>query len=873
MRESPHAVVRASERGNAAATLATLLVALVVVLWMSWSSAGELGVDPVAPDATGSTEIADASLPRDPEQESSQRAEDATFEKNAVEAAETKPFVRTRHHVLVRVIDARTKEPVEGAEVVAAPFDETPKQEAEREEALRLASEFSVLLRFGQKERSDAAGRAWIRVRDGRTVFAHKDGRFGSADGDEIGANGIEIRLAPSREVAVRVVGSDGSPLDSVPLGLSARYPRGEMSDEFDDWGIGSTDGQGSLVLRPEEYLDAGTPPAKLEVYVRAPGLVSTRVSIANGEKEVVLRMPAHGSVRVRATGVDKQPLADVPTWSCWLSGDENSSGDGGYSYNWAAGRGGAACFRYVGLGKHVELSMQCSGFFWSGTLQGPNAAGQEVVQEVTLAAPSTFVVRARLFDADGAPLADRRVSFRSEFRESSTSTDAEGRMSCCIRGDDENPQPFTFRLLALQGGKSLHAFLPATVYPGRDTDLGDLRAVAVDVVATGTFEADAPLRPGIQCSVESLRDGRVRHDGSVFVSLIDDEDAFLVCRAVEGRSVDMRLGVHAPGFLEVEPIPFSDGDKIVVKLRRGATFSARLLLDPAVSWLVERSQLDVVAKSTDGNTQLIGARLVDGEWVCESSSLAPGVYSIAVEPGDASGDLAQIDGVRIGIDEPPDPRLQPWDLRGTIQLLTVRLRRPDGSRVQMWGNVFRRRDLDGEWESAASFENGVAQFLGNSSPADLLIQIDGHPSVRRGGVIGTLDLVLPEPIETRIVLDGIAPISSDAQIVAEIDDEGWAKAQRMPDWASPAVEFEWLCEEAAATAKLTPPADFSLRLYRALDEDRREDLGVVPVSVREGQKEVRVAVPPALRAALAQFAKPGAVPAPAPAAPTNGGR
>ncbi len=861
------------ERGNAAALLAALLAVLAVVLCWSWSSADQPEIAPTAVDTSGDAEVADANLVRDTEQERAQRAEDATFEKDAAAAAGEKPFVRTRHHVLVRVVDARTKEPVEGAEVVTAPFDETPTQEAEREAALQRASAFAVYLRLGQKETTDAAGRAWIRMRNGGAVFAHKAQRFGAADGDDIGENGIEIRLAPSREVAVRVVGSDGAPLASVPIGLSARYSRGEMKDESEDWQIGATDEQGMLRLCPEEHLAAGTPPAKLDVYVRAPGLLATRASIANGETEVVLRMPVHGSVRVRATGIDKQPLADSPMWSCWLSGDEDSEVEGGVSYNSAQGRGGVAWFRYVGLGEQLSLSMQCSSFHWWGQLQGPTAAGQEVVQEVSLATPSTFMVRARLLDADGAPLADRRVSLRSDSYHAEGATDADGRMAVCIRGDDEEPKPFPFRLLAMQRGSSLHAFAPVTVMPGRDTDLGDLRAIAVDIIATGTFEADAPIRPGLHGWVQSEQDGHIRYDHSVFVSLVDDEDAFVVCRTVEGQSKRMQLGISAPGFLEVEPIPFSQGDKIVVKLRRGATFSARLLLDPAVSWLVERSQLDVIAKSAEGNTQLIRAKLVDGEWLCESSSLPPGVYSIAVEPGDASGDLAQIDGVRIGVDEPPDPRLQPWDLRSTIQLLTVRLKRPDGSRLQATGSVFRRRDLDAEWESAASLENGVAQFLGNSSPADLYVWVDEHPPMRRTGVIGTLDLVVPEPVETRIVLDGVAPIATGARVIAEVDDFAWARAQGLPDWASPAVEFLWHCEEAAAVAKLTPPVDFSLRIYRALDDNRHEELGVVPVSMRDGQKEVRVAVPPALRAALAQFAKPAAAPTPSPSAPTNGGR
>ena len=864
---------RTGERGNAALLLAALLAVLAVVLWWSWSFADQPEIAPTAVETSGDAEAADANLARDVEQERAQRAEDASFAKDANAAADEKPFVRTRHHVLVRVIDARTKEPVEGAEVVAAPFDETPTQEAEREAALQFASAFSVHLKVGQKEKTDSAGRAWIRVRNRGMVFAHKEQRFGRADGKEFGEQGIEIRLASAREVSVRVVGFDGAPLVRVPLGLFARYARGEMSDEFDDWSVGSTDDQGVLLLRPEEHLGAGAPPSAFEVYVRAPGLVSTRASIANGETEIVLRMPAHGSLRVRATGVDKQPLADAPLWSCWLSGDENSQNDGGVTHSTAEGRGGVAWFRYVGLGKNLTLSIQCSLFYFWLQVQGPTAAGQEVVHELSLAKPSTFVVRARLLDADGSPLADRRVTLHSDSYQASASTDADGRMSLCLRGDDDNPKPLTFRILAVQRGKSPHAFAPVTLLPGRDNDLGELRAIEVEIVATGKFEADAPLLPGLHCWVESDQRGRSRYDQGLFVSVIDDDDTFLVCRTVERRSTGMKLGVRAQGFLSVDPIPFSQGDSIVVKLRRCAAFSARLLLDPAVSWLVERSRIDVVARSADGETQLINTQLVDGEWVCDSASLAPGVYSISVEPGDASGDLAQIDGVRIGVDEPKDPRLHPWDLRSVIQLLTVRLKRPDGSRMQTSGSVFRRRDADGEWESAASLENGVAQFLGNSSPADLYVWIDGHPPIRRTGVIGTLDLVLPEPIETRIVLDGVAPIATAARIVAVIDAGAWAKAQGLPDWVSPAVAFDWLCEEATAKAKLTPPVDFSLRIYRVLGEDRSEELGVVPVSVREGQKEVRVAVPPALRAALAQFAKPGAVPTPSPAAPTNGGR
>ena len=874
MQLSPHGVkARMRERGNAVAVLSALLAVLVVVMWLSWSMADTPEIE--VRDATGvaGAEVADAGLPQENDEERARRAEDATFAKDSAAAADTKPFVRTRHHVSVRVIDARTKEPVEGAEVVAAPFDETPTQEAEREAALQFASAFSVHLKVGQKEKTDSEGRAWIRVRKRGMVFAHKEQRFGRADGDEFGEQGIEIRLDPSREVSVRVVGFDGAPLVRVPLGLFARYARGEMNDDFDDWSIGSTDDQGVLVMRPEEHLGAGAPPSAFDVYVRAPGLVSTRASIANGETEIVLRMPAHGSFRVRATGVDKQPLADAPLWSCWLSGDENSQKDGGVTHSAAEGRGGVAWFRYVGLGEKLTLSIQCSLFHWWGQVQGPTAAGQEVVHEISLAKPSTFVVRARLLDADGSPLADRRVTLHSDSYQASASTDADGRMALCLRGDDDDPKPLSFRILAMQRGKSLHAFAPITVMPGRDNDVGELRAIAVEIVATGKFEADAPLLPGIHCWVESDQHGRRRYDLGLFVSVMDDEDTFLVCRTVEGRSTGMKLGVRAQGFLSVDPIPFSQGDSIVVKLRRCASLSARLLLDPAVSWLVERSRLDVVARSADGETQLINTQLVDGEWVCDSASLAPGVYSISVEPGDASGDLAQIDGVRIGTDEPKDPRLHPWDLRSVIQLLTVRLKRPDGSRMQTSGSVFRRRDADGEWESAASLENGVAQFLGNSSPADLYVWIDGHPPIRRTGVIGTLDLVLPAPIETRIVLDGVAPIATAARIVAQIDEGAWAKAQGLPEWVSPAVAFDWLCEEAAAKVKLAPPVDFSLRIYRVLGEDRSEELGVVPVSVREGQKEVRVAVPPALRAALAQFAKPAAAPAPSPAAPTNGGR
>lgn len=876
MQLSPYAVeARMRERGNAVAVLCAVLAALVVAMWLSWSMADtpELGVG----DATGvaSSEAADASLPQESNEERARRAEDATFAKDSAAAVDEKPFVRTRHHVPVRVIDARTREPIEGAEVVAEPFDETPAEEEAREMALRNVSPFAVHLRCGQKEKTDAAGRAWIRLRRAGLVFAHKDQWFGSVevDFDELGQQGIEIRMSPSRTVTVRVLGPDGAPRAGVPLGLSASFSQGEMHDEVEDSILGETDEHGVLLVRPEEHLGSGTPPSVLDVYVRAPGLLVARSSIANGVTDASIRLPAYGSVRLRVQSFDGKPLADAPHWLSWIAGQDESDTPPGVGHATAAGRSGVAVFPYVGLGLSLGVSINCGMFASWSQVAGPTAANQEVVHDVVCATPGSFVARARLLDADGQPLSNRRVRIVSDSGYgSSANTDADGRMSCRIHGDDDEPKPFTFTMLVMERGKSLHAFEAVTALPGRENDFGDLRATAVEVIATGKFEADAPLQPGIRCWTEVAGNRGWSHHRSLFVHVFDDTDSFVVCRIGELRPSRMRLKVDARGFLDVEPIEFSSGSSLVVPLRRGARFEARVLLDPSISWLVERSNLDLAVENETGHSQMLHSKFVDGEWRFESSAIAPGVYSLSLESGNASDDLAQLAGVRIGIDEPKDPRLQPWDLRSTVQLMTIRLRKSDGSRFTGLGSVYRRRAIDGEWEGGASFENGVAQFLGNTSPADLVLAVEDHPLIRRTGVIGSLDVVVPDLVDVRIVFDDVAPIATAARVQVEVA-EGWSEAQGLPDWSSPAAAFDWRCEEAAVVAKLTPPVDFSMRVFCVKGEEEQEELGVVPVSVRDGQKEVRVAVPPALRAALAQFAKPGAVPAPAPSAPTSGGR
>ncbi len=870
-------VATSPSRGRTA--LFAVIAALIVVCGLAFVLQGDAEVAMVsgAGDATEerAADAADAGIRVDESQRA--KAVDATDDSASAKAAADGALTaekRTRNHVRIRVIDGKTKEPVEGAEVIADPAEDALER-AQWTEALWLSSRSDASRKFGQKQLTDADGCAWLRLPNSAQVVASKGSlvAFEETELSELKPEGVELALLPSRTASVVVIGADGNAKAGVPIGLWASFARGEMSDETDEWALGRTDADGRALAQLAEFLPPGAPPTKLEFFVRAPGLVKARVA-AVLDGEATLRLPAHGSLRVRAIGLDGKPLPDAPAWMVNAYTESHEDGQVGSASAATPGLAGEARIAYVGLGQSVHLSFSTMGCYLSAEIAGPTAANQEVAHEFSLRMPSTFSVRARLLDADGAPLVNHSTSFIQEegWSWEADRTDSEGRVCFRMRGDDNEPKPMTGRFRAQLRGESFYVFDPITVAPGREHDCGDLRAKAVDVVATGRFVSDEPLGPGISGYI-ALHNGQGwGHSGDHIVQVMDQEDSFVILDAVGNRNPRMQLNVNAPGFVDVEPVEFVRGAELTIRLQRGPRFEARVLVDAGVSWLVERTGLDLVARAENDQSHYIRGKLVEGQWLFSTTALNPGLYTLSIESGSASDDLAQMDSVRVAVGEPSDPRLKPWDLRSTIRVMTIRARGADNKLLEGWSSVYRRNIRDGSWESCASLENGIAQFLTTATALDLVFDFDDRGFLRRNAVIGDLDLVVPEPQTVVVHVEGMPRMRHDAPmpIHANVPEE-WATQNGLPDWIEPVISSAWDRDERTLTVRLAQPCTFRVDFLRQQNGEW-SSIALVPCVVAAGQKELRIQAPPQVVTAAQAFLDPDGEPEPVPA-PGNGGR
>lgn len=771
------------------------------------------------------------------------------------------PGVRTRHHVLVRVIDARTRAPVAEAEVFAEPFD-APDTGRRR----RGRTTFAQVREEGEKAVTDADGRAYVRARQHTRIYAQKGELFGTdhIDWDRLHADGFELHVAKLDSFVVRVVGPDGAPRKDVPIGLAASYRGGEGAPDRSADAVGDTDDQGRLEVRLPEVVRAGRLPDELEVFVAAPGLSKVAVPVALGQSEVELRLPPTGSLLVRVTSLDRQPLPDLPPWSAYIgTNGEVAAQPPRFEHVAFSGKGGEFRAPYVGLGTTIDLYVSVGFASKNQTVAGPLAAGQEVVANLSLDNGRQFCVLGKVVDAEGAPVKGVRVTaLVKQETVGSAKTDAEGRFFAgFVREEGERSSEVV--VLASHEAAGVAASAPVVLQVGSRHDLGELRLAPSTPVATGVVVADGPTGPGLSMHVEYASGEAWLYDFHHVVDIADDDTFAVHMLGAADPRTRRRLQVRAVGFVHSDPVEFTAGQQLRIELKKGPRFAAKLLLDPAIHWFVERSGLDLLLTGPDGDSNYVHSRLVDGEWTFESASVTPGVYTIAVESGSAVDDLAQMEGVRIFPGEAPDPRLMPWDLRSAVQMLTVRLRRADGSMFDGWGDIYRKRALDGEWESCSSFEAGIAQSLTTAVPADLFIEVGEHGFYRRSGVLGSLDLVVAEPRSVVVKIEGWPKLRAGVPFGLGLDVEPsprWLAAAGLPDFANPVVDYEWEPEKGELTLKLSQAADVDLAFSTATEQESKP-LATLTVSVADGEKEKKVAVPPAVVAATAAWIErdPGA--------------
>ncbi len=767
-----------------------------------------------------------------------------------------------RDHLLVRVIDGRTLSPVADAQVGTSARKANSRTPIE-EHAAQQTGWFDLQLRLGQTATTDANGYAAVAANGWFSVAARKGELFGTeqVDLNQVGPDGFELRIAPCRSLVVHVVDAVRQPQTDVPLGLLAFYPRGEQPEECTNHPLGCTDATGALTVRLDEFLRPGSPPHRIELYVRAPGLTDTRVTVSPDRLEADLILPAHGSLRVRGTDRDGRSLGDAPAWWVGVDGESKSSTEATPPPTVRGpqrdiGIGGEVVFPYIALGLKLNVHLRLSEFQCELELDGPVRSGQEVVQAVSLANPVHFALRGRLLAADGTPLAAAEGQLRTPngSTRATLRTDADGRFAArFLPVRDETAT--TLRVTATLADRPPSWLEPIAMRLGEERDLGDLRLADAPLIARGTIVEERPRPPDLKLWIEAQDNrGAWIRPADYRVTLATD-DTFAIHRTGPADGRRLRLRVAAPSCQPIAPVDIAPGQDLRIVLRAGPHFLARLQLERGVAWFLEGSGLDLFAIPDEGDSTYLHGKLLDGEWVFESFSLKPGIYRLEIETGTATNDLGAMDGVRVMADEPPDARLLPWDLRSSIQLLTVRARSPEGRTVDAWGEVYRRRELAGDWENCESIQGGIGQCLAPATPSDLFVALDGHGVFHRRNVMGTVNLTVPEPIVATIQLDGLPKLLDTTPLRIEAAPaQGWATAKGMPEWADPILDTEWDVAKNLVRLRLAQPVDAVLRFVLDANETV---VATVPVQVTDPARTMHLSMPAAAVAALAPWFAP----------------
>jgi hypothetical protein len=758
-----------------------------------------------------------------------------------------------REHVLVRVVDATTQEPVADAEVAASRVDPKPLTAAEQREQARLGDSFERLARFGQSARSDANGCVVLSAATHLTVAARHGERFGKGSFflTDIGPRGFELRVRHQELVTVRAVDRLQRPLADLPIGLLATYAHPAAPDgEEAATEVGRTDDAGSLTFRLTEHLREISAPRTLAVFVRAPGLTSTRSVIDADRRVAPLVLDTFGEVHVRVADSGGRELDDDPAWNVTLmaiSGfpDAVESTEDAAKGN-ETGTGGRAVFRYVGLGVGLFARAHVQGLPLEQRFAGPTSHGQRVEQVLALAAVPQFVVRGRIVDAGGQPLPWAHVRVAGTHGDHASCVgDEQGRIRARWKARGKETAA-TVRLVVTDGRRFRGISAPVAAAVGAEKDLGDVRVVRGETIATGELVEERPRPAGLALLVSERR-----HDdwqAAIDVqAVLDDDGKFTVVSDRPLAPARMQLLVHAPGCDGIEPIEFQGGAHLRVVLRNGLLASVRVLLAPDLLRAAERGSLFLVATDTKENADYWNGRVIDDAWVVERHGCRPGRYKLEIE-GPGSVTAATLADVEFGAGVPPDPRLSPWDLREALQVLEVKVFAPDGTPFRSSYDVHAKPESDG-WLWCGADGPG-AECIVARRPYDIVVAARAGGYVRHNAAMDTVVVTMPAATRMRLTLDGLPDLVADAPLEfgVRVRDE-WHEQHDLPTEANPISDCDFDRAKRALTFSLFEPVDAVVRIARPGDEDTV--LATLPCTLAPSQREVTVVIPEATRQAL----------------------
>lgn len=612
----------------------------------------------------------------------------------------------------VRVTRGEPELPVPGARVTVF----TPEEDRQLELMTMFLTGVSVpdlLSAQGDAYVADAEGCVRLPLPEDHGLIAAEHGEgFAIAEFDPSRNDGGDreetLRLEPAHSVLIRVVDESGAPVAGAQVAI--RF--GDENFHFDLL-RDHTGADGLARMRHAlVFLDTFSPGLELPCYAALPGPWPQPVQApldraATDEKPIELVMPPAGLLEVRTTRAGGAAAPDGQI--VYLSRPKETAEDdddffvpGLPGFESVAERvtGGKAVFRHVPLSVALEATTVFDDAPEASKARGagPGSAGATAVIELVESLDYP-VLTGRLLGPGGVPLALQRAELRIPERQNEfgmdgardTRTGADGSFRIAMRSSERigAPQPAEFLVPEAEGGALLARFDIPPLRPG-ENPVGDLTAALAPVLVAGRVlsSGGVPLPAATVCRMNWVQwdeddpaQGQWMPDWGEERTCGGDGSFILLG---EPPREGLRLVADAPGHLrrELDVEPGARGLEIV--LQAGGTLRGRILADKGVPLDGLNLALEMPASGFEDALHQWSSPDADGRFAF--SGLPAGVARLSVQAGwsgDGFGGLARIEGIAVGPDAAPDPRLDPIDLRGRVHVCTVRARGEDGTALE----------------------------------------------------------------------------------------------------------------------------------------------------------------------------------------------
>jgi hypothetical protein len=219
-------------------------------------------------------------------------------------------------------------------------------------------------------------------------------------------------------------------------------------------------------------------------------------------------------------------------------------------------------------------------------------------------------------------------------------------------------------------------------------------------------------------------------------------------------------------GYFDADRVPFDRGaDYLELVLRRGGVISGRVLLDPGIP--IDAVRLHLESSTARGTSlALLGTHgpgqgeeastrtpAKDGSFAFEGVPATDARLVVTVQ--EDSSPLLQIEAIRVReVGESPDARLDPVDLRGLLELLTIEVQ-DDQGRGCSNATVVLGDPAGNRADRGRLTQDGRTTFLVAAGRYDVDVDLAGWRRAHLSGVHGDQIVHLKKGIPVRVVLGG----------------------------------------------------------------------------------------------------------------------